>query len=107
MIGIREKVQELSQAALSVAAIAKELGISKQRVYQILHPRPKREKSALEAKRMLRAGEAAQLLGVHTNTVRRWGDAGILKVYRISARGDRRFRRKDIEHFLKGSRRVA
>jgi hypothetical protein len=29
--------------------------------------------------------------------VRRWADKGILKVYRIGSRGDRRFKREDID----------
>jgi len=49
---------------------------------------------------MLRAGDVARLLGVHVNTVRRWEGKGILKAYRVGPRGDRRFRREDIDAFL-------
>ena len=49
---------------------------------------------------MLTVREVARILNIHTNTVRRWSDRGILKVYRITRRGDRRFRREDISHFL-------
>jgi len=49
---------------------------------------------------MLTIGEVARLLHIHNNTVRRWSDQGILKVYRITHRGDRRFRREDIARFL-------
>ncbi len=49
---------------------------------------------------MLTAGEVARLLHIHPNTVRRWSDKGIIQAYRISKRGDRRFRRNDIERFL-------
>ena len=49
---------------------------------------------------MLTVREVAQLLHIHTNTVRRWSDRGIIKAYRITSRGDRRFRREDISHFL-------
>jgi excisionase family DNA binding protein len=49
---------------------------------------------------MLTVREVAQLLHIHTNTVRRWSDRGVLKAYRITQRGDRRFRREDIAHFL-------
>jgi excisionase family DNA binding protein len=38
---------------------------------------------------MLRPGEAAQLLGVHVNTVSRWSDKGILRAYYIGSRGDK------------------
>ncbi|MBA7703101.1 hypothetical protein ES703_111883 [subsurface metagenome] len=52
--------------------------------------------------RMLTTREVAGLLNVHINTVRRWGNRGILKTYRIGSRGDRRFRREDIETFILG-----
>lgn len=51
---------------------------------------------------MLTAREVAVLLNVHINTVRRWGNRGILKAYRVGSRGDRRFRREDIETFISG-----
>ena len=44
--------------------------------------------------------EVAKLLSVHTNTVRRWSNRGILRGYRISTRGDRRFPRESITHFV-------
>lgn len=51
---------------------------------------------------MLRTRDVAQFLHVHLNTVRRWSKKGILKSYRVSSRGDRRFKREDIDAFLKG-----
>ena len=49
---------------------------------------------------LLRASEAAQLLNVHVNTIRRWSNSGILKSHRIGPRGDRRFSKEDIIEFL-------
>jgi excisionase family DNA binding protein len=49
---------------------------------------------------MMTASELANLLNVHINTVRRWSNRGILKVYRIGPRGDRRFSKEDIDSFL-------
>ena len=49
---------------------------------------------------MLTTSEVACLLHVHINTVRRWSDRGLIRSYRISSRGDRRFRQEDIAHFL-------
>jgi excisionase family DNA binding protein len=49
---------------------------------------------------MLTVREVSQLLHIHVNTVRRWSDQGIIKSYRITHRGDRRFRREDIAVFL-------
>jgi len=49
---------------------------------------------------MLTVREVARLLNIHANTVRRWGDRGIIQAYRITSRGDRRFKYEDIEHLL-------
>jgi excisionase family DNA binding protein len=49
---------------------------------------------------MLTVNGVARLLHIHVNTVRRWSDQNILKSYRITRRGDRRFRREDIARFL-------
>ena len=52
---------------------------------------------------MLTVGEVAQLLYVHSNTLRRWTKKGMIKAYRIGPRGDRRFRREDIVVLLPGN----
>lgn len=49
---------------------------------------------------MLTVREVAKLLHIHVNTVRRWSDQRIIKSYRITSRGDRRFKREDIAVFL-------
>ncbi len=49
---------------------------------------------------MLTTSEVARQLHIHINTVRRWSDCGLIKAYRISPRGDRRFRQEDIARFL-------
>jgi len=49
---------------------------------------------------MLTVRQVARLLNIHSNTVRRWSDQGIIRAYRITRRGDRRFRREDIARFL-------
>jgi len=49
---------------------------------------------------MLTVREVARLLHIHSNTVRRWSDQGRIRVYRITPRGDRRFRRVDIARYL-------
>ena len=49
---------------------------------------------------MLTVREVASLLGIHANTVRRWSDEGKLRAFRITKRGDRRFKREDINRFL-------
>ena len=59
------------------------------------NPSRDRERGALVS-----VAQAAALLGVHPNTVRSWTEAGRLPAYRINARGDRRFRRGDVERLL-------
>ena len=49
---------------------------------------------------MLSVREVAKLLHVHTNTLRRWSDQGLIRAYRINARGDRRYAREDITKFV-------
>ena len=49
---------------------------------------------------MLTVREVAELLHIHTNTLRRWSDKGRIVAYRINPRGDRRYRLQDIEGFL-------
>jgi excisionase family DNA binding protein len=51
-------------------------------------------------KPMLTVKDVARLLNIHINTVRRWSNQGILKAYRITQRGDRRYRQEDIARFL-------
>ena len=63
--------------------------------------KPAPDKPALESKAILTTSEAAQLIGVHVNTVRRWNKKGVLKGYRIGPRGDRRFRHEEIDSFVK------
>ncbi|HET8586388.1 MAG TPA: GAF domain-containing protein, partial [Candidatus Limnocylindria bacterium] len=57
-----------------------------------------RDRSPDEA--LLSVAQAAALLGVHANTLRNWTDAGRLAAYRINPRGDRRYRRGDVERLL-------
>jgi len=49
---------------------------------------------------MLGTRNAAKLLHIHPNTLKRWSDKGRIKAYRITPRGDRRFKREDIVRFL-------
>jgi excisionase family DNA binding protein len=44
--------------------------------------------------------EVAQLLHVHENTVRRWSNRGLIKAFRITRRGDRRFHKDEVQRFL-------
>ena len=50
--------------------------------------------------RLLKIREAAQILSVNPETLRRWDRSGKLKAIIISKRGDRRYKREDIERFV-------
>ncbi len=95
-----DKVIKLREADLSYAEIGRRLGMTREWARQIVRGKPSRQKPPLRSRVMLTASDVAQLLGLHPNTVRRWNEKGILKSYRIGSRGDRRFRRKDIDGFL-------
>jgi excisionase family DNA binding protein len=55
---------------------------------------------------MLTPRDVASLLSIDINTVRRWTNQGLLKAYRIGPRGDRRFRKEDIDLFLNEKRQI-
>ena len=56
--------------------------------------------SAQEISDMLTIREVARLLHVHPNTLRRWSNDGRIRAYRITSRGDRRYKREEIVRFL-------
>jgi excisionase family DNA binding protein len=53
---------------------------------------------------MLTIREVAKLLHVCPNTLRCWSNDGKTKAYRITASGDRRFKREEVARFLKSWR---
>ena len=55
---------------------------------------------------LLNVRKTARLLDVHPNTLRNWTNQGLIQCYTVNARGDRRFRREDIEEFLAKHRRL-
>lgn len=99
----RDVIIAMAKSGLSFADIGRKLDISRERVRQIYWGglRPRKPRISV----MLNTSDVAHLLGIHVNTVRRWCNAGVLKSYRIGSRGDRRFRREDIEDFLERSKR--
>ena len=53
--------------------------------------------------KMLRVGEAARILHIHPNTLRKWSGIGLIPSYRIGRRRDRRFTLEDLATFLQVS----
>ena len=53
-----------------------------------------------ELSELLTIRQAAKILNVHVETLRRWDKSGKLKAIRISSRGDRRYRKEDIKRFI-------
>ena len=49
---------------------------------------------------LLTVRAVSRLLYIHSNTVRRWSNTGIIKAYRIGPRGDRRYWPQDIDNLL-------
>lgn len=55
----------------------------------------------------VKTAEAAEILGVAQNTLRKWAEAGKIPMHKNSANGYRLFRRVDLERFLKAVARPA
>jgi excisionase family DNA binding protein len=49
----------------------------------------------------VKTAEAAEILGVAQNTLRKWAEQGKIPMRRNPANGYRLFKRKDLEKFLK------
>ncbi|MBI2595571.1 helix-turn-helix domain-containing protein [Candidatus Daviesbacteria bacterium] len=54
--------------------------------------------------KLLRIKEAAELLSVNPQTLRRWDNEGRLKAIRIGKRQDRRYKLEDIQKIIDGKR---
>lgn len=52
-------------------------------------------------KKLLKLSEAAEILSVHPNTLRKWDKKGILRAVRFGQRKDRRYQKEDIESLIK------
>ena len=96
----RTQIAKMSKAGLTQSEIGRKLGIGRERVRQILNGRSSKKERLSDLDTPLSTGDVARLLNIHPNTVRRWSSRGILKTYRVGPRGDRRFRRADVETLI-------
>lgn len=55
----------------------------------------------MKRNKLLKISEASEFLNVHPNTLRKWGKKGILKPIRFGVRKDRRYKKEDVEKFIK------
>ena len=49
----------------------------------------------------LQTAEAAEYIGVHQNTLRKWAERGDIKMHRNPVNGYRLFKRVDLDRFLR------
>jgi excisionase family DNA binding protein len=91
-------VNELRRNGMSYAQIGDKLGLSRERIRQIVTRRDVSQR-ILPDNQMLTVSEASRLLHVHANTLRRWDEDGTMPSCRIGPRGDRRYRLSDLLDF--------
>lgn len=98
----REQALQLRRTGLSYAEIGRQLGLTRERVRQIIvGKKSTRNKLDMDnPNALLRTAEAARLLNVHVNTIRRWSDKEVLTTLRIGPRGDRRFRLGELNKLI-------
>ncbi|MFC2022666.1 helix-turn-helix domain-containing protein [Chloroflexota bacterium] len=97
----REQIVKMRNSGLTYAQIGTKIGISRERVRQILNNKPMPQNKTHRVDSWLKTSDVARLANIHANTVRRWTNMGILKAYSIGPRGDRRFKRSDINRLFR------
>ena len=102
-----ERLANLRDEGLTYEEIGRTVGVTRQRIAEILGPSPRVDSvrtdkgRSASPDRLLSTTDAAEFLCVHPHTVRRWSDSGLIPAHRIGKRLDRRFRRTDLEKLLK------
>jgi excisionase family DNA binding protein len=92
-------LNELKFTGSSYAEIGRKLGLSRERVRQIIMGRGINDIKTQSSDQMMTVSKASKLLGVHANTLRRWSDQGELPYYRVGARRDRKYKRDELIAF--------
>lgn len=111
----RDKIVALRKRGLSNIEIAQIVGVSRQRVWEVLRPKEdNKEYSISSAVRSasrknqeapMSIASVAALLGVHPNTVRRWSDEGAISCFRLGRRGDRRIEPQSVRELMTQQRK--
>ena len=57
-------------------------------------------KNKAELPKLLTIRQAAEILNVHVETLRRWDKKDKLKAIKVNDRGDRRYTQEEIENYL-------
>lgn len=68
---------------------------------------PMETRHASDPEEWLSTGEAAKVLDVPIDTVRRWADDGLLPHRQVAAGRHRRFRRSDVDAFIQSAERAS
>jgi excisionase family DNA binding protein len=100
---IRDEIVLMRKSGLTLREISQKVGVSAERVRQIINGKNYKKMHPSRIDPPLSTGDVARLLNIHANTVRRWSHSGLLKTYRVGPRGDRRFKRNDVQKLLEKS----
>jgi MerR HTH family regulatory protein len=102
----RDRIIELHKLGLPNAEIGRAIGVSRQRVWEVLNAKGKEKNynitTILSAPKETRiapmpTSSVATLLGVNPNTIRRWSNNGLIQCFRLGPRNDRRF---ELQHVM-------
>jgi excisionase family DNA binding protein len=105
-----ERLANLRNKGLTYQEIGQIVGLTRARIAKLLGPNRRLDSVSVNGRpsksrhKLLSTTDAAELLSVHPNTIRRWSDNSLIPAYRVGKRLDRRFRRIDLEKFLKADR---
>jgi len=106
----RDRIIALHKRGLANTEIAQIVGVSRQRVWEVLRPKENNRGYGISAAVSSASKKAqtspmsitgvAAILGVHPNTIRRWSDEGLIPCFRLGPRQDRRFEQQRVMEMM-------